>query len=131
MSSTEKIPARQLFSDRLRARRIELGLKGKEMAEKLGCAAPVYSRYEHGRVPDTVTVSVIADLLGVTVEYLLGRAVPNQTYPVPGDAAASAMLLRERPDDTGSRLSALERRVAAIEQALVRLVAGNPTGGDT
>jgi transcriptional regulator with XRE-family HTH domain len=73
MSSTEKIPMRQLFSERLRMQREQRMFKSADMADFLGFSPPVYSRYENGRIPDVDTVAVIADRCGVTVDWLLGR----------------------------------------------------------
>ncbi len=70
--SIGKIPARQLFSERLKSVRESRGMKSADMAKFLGLSAPVYSRYENGRTPDTNTVTVIAEKLGKTIGWLIG-----------------------------------------------------------
>ena len=49
-------------------------LKQKQVADALGCSAVVYSRYETGdREPSIETLLRLADVFGVTVDYMLGR----------------------------------------------------------
>ena len=80
--STEIITERQLFSDRLKILR---GTRRKaEFSRELGIPAPVYQRYEDGRIPSSENLSVIAARCGVTVDWLLGRA----DAPLPSAASA-------------------------------------------
>lgn len=55
----------------IRARK---GLTQAEVASALGVSSVVYSRYETGsRQPSIDTLIQMADIFGVTVDYLLGR----------------------------------------------------------
>ena len=82
------------FGVRLRDERKKRGLTQGDVAEQLGFSGPAaYSNYEQGKgEPNIETLSKLADLFGVTVDYLLGRDLPNekQTYaeptppPIPG-----------------------------------------------
>jgi transcriptional regulator with XRE-family HTH domain len=64
-------PNGNLFFERLRSLR---GHRSKaEYARELGIPAPVYQRYETGRMPATKNLSVIARHGNVTVDWLLGR----------------------------------------------------------
>lgn len=50
------------------------GLTQAEVASALGVSSVVYSRYETGsRQPSIDTLIQMADIFGVTVDYLLGR----------------------------------------------------------
>lgn len=52
----------------------------KEVADYLSCSAVVYSRYENGsRQPSIEVLLKIADLFGVTVDFLLGRQVAEDS----------------------------------------------------
>jgi len=85
MASTEKITDGQLFAERLRELR---GDRNKaEFARFLGVSAPVYQRYEDGRVPRHDYLSVIAEKCGVSVDWLLGRNPPERRikFSVPDD----------------------------------------------
>ena len=63
-----------VFSKRLRSEREKLGLKQKEMAEKLNMPSNTYNGYETGkRIPALDIARDIADVLNVTTDYLLGR----------------------------------------------------------
>ena len=54
--------------------RIRKGLTQSEVASALGVSSVVYSRYENGkRQPSIDTLIQMADIFGVTVDYLLGR----------------------------------------------------------
>lgn len=46
---TESHRGREGFGNRLRALRLDAGLTGKELADRLGWAASKVSRLEHGR----------------------------------------------------------------------------------
>lgn len=63
-----------IFSKRLRIEREKLGLKQKEMANKLCIPPTTYNGYETGnRMPSLDVAKDIADFLDVTTDYLLGR----------------------------------------------------------
>jgi len=63
-----------MFATRLRIERESLGLKQKEMADKLNIPANTYNGYETGkRSPSLEVTKEIADFLEVSVDYLLGR----------------------------------------------------------
>ena len=54
--------------------RTKRNLTQQQVADKIGCSAIVYSRYENGlRQPSIETLLRLADIFGVTVDYLLGR----------------------------------------------------------
>ncbi len=59
---------------RLKECRIEKQLNQKEVAKKLNITQQTYSDYETGRTnPDIDSLIKIANILGVTADYLLGR----------------------------------------------------------
>ena len=67
-----------MFSKRIKEERERLGLTQKEVAEKLGILLSTYQGYEsiktRHREPDLEMTGKIADVLGVTTDYLiLGR----------------------------------------------------------
>ena len=62
------------FAERLRQARNQKGLMQKEVAGQLGMTPRAYQYYEGGRRrPDFETLVALADLLGVSTDYLLGR----------------------------------------------------------
>lgn len=62
------------LGERFRLLREEKGLLQREVAEKLGLTRVAVTNYEQdNRVPDPETLKKIADLFGVSVDYLLGR----------------------------------------------------------
>lgn len=64
----------EIFHKRLETLRKENHLTQKQMAEILKIKQPSYARYEDGTTePNLDRLSMIADTLGVTVDYLLGR----------------------------------------------------------
>ncbi len=96
MMSTEKITERQLFSDRLKILR---GTRRKSVfSRELGLSAPVYQRYEEGRIPSSDNLSVIAERCNVTVDWLLGR---DDSPPPQPAAEPHAALVREAPSAYG------------------------------
>lgn len=62
------------FSENLRKLRSHQDVTQKEMAELVGMSPQGYGKIENGtREPNLKTLSVIADVLNVSVDYLLGR----------------------------------------------------------
>lgn len=56
--------------------RIKQGLTQHQLAEKLGVTNNDISRYETGRMkPSLEKLVILADVLNVTTDYLLGREV--------------------------------------------------------
>ena len=60
--------------------RTRKGLTQAEVASALGVSSVVYSRYETGsRQPSIDILIQLADIFGVTVDYLLGRGRTSRT----------------------------------------------------
>lgn len=59
--------------DRIRKRRLELGMTQEELARKVGVSRNAISMYETGnRTPEYDTVGMLAKALNTTAIYLLG-----------------------------------------------------------
>lgn len=59
----------------IRDARIAAGLTQHGVARQLDISDTTYQRYEYGtRAPDIVTLDKLADLFGVTLDYLVGRS---------------------------------------------------------
>ena len=64
-----------MFSERLKASRKSKGLTQKDLAAFLGISERGYQNYEMGkREPNLEVLKQLADFLGVTTDYLLGRS---------------------------------------------------------
>lgn len=63
-----------MFSDRLRLSRQRAGLSQRELSQIIHISQQTYSKYENNiTTPNPETLSLIADALGVSSDYLLGR----------------------------------------------------------
>ncbi len=63
-----------MFNKLLRDNRMEHGLTQQKFADALGIALRTYQCYETGsRMPSYPIIMKIADILDVSVDYLLGR----------------------------------------------------------
>ncbi len=64
----------KVFQERLFALRKEFEYTQRDVAKMLGISQPSYIRYENGSSqPNLQTLSNIADIFDVSVDYLLGR----------------------------------------------------------
>ena len=64
----------KIFQERLKQERKALKLTQRDFAQKLGITQPSYIRYENGTSQPTLeTLVAIADVLEVSIDYLLGR----------------------------------------------------------
>lgn len=74
MSTVDLEVAMNLFSQRLRERRMQLGLYQRELAELAGIKLRAYQLYEQGKTePSIDTLIAFADALNVSIDYLVGR----------------------------------------------------------
>ncbi len=63
-----------LFHQRLRDERMKLGLLQREMADLAGIKLRAYQLYEQGKTePKIDTLIKFADVLDVSIDYLVGR----------------------------------------------------------
>lgn len=70
---------------RLKDCRLEKHLTQKELAQILNITQQTYSDYETGRTnPDLKTLCLIADVLAVSIDYLLGREDDFGNVATPG-----------------------------------------------
>ena len=88
----------------IRTRRRILGLTMKQLANIVGVTEAAISHYETGRrEPDNDMLLRIANALGVTVDYLIGRENSNTQLPpqqkAPADMRAEAKRLLESMTD--------------------------------
>jgi transcriptional regulator with XRE-family HTH domain len=61
------------FGERISALRKKLKWSQDELAKKVGTSAPIIGRYERNEIkPSIETAKNIADVMGVTLDYLLG-----------------------------------------------------------
>jgi Predicted transcriptional regulators len=74
-----------VLGDRLKTLRDNKGWSQKYVAQKIGLKqSSTYSNWEYGiRDPDTETLSKLADIYEVTVDFLLGRETKSVEYQVP------------------------------------------------
>lgn len=80
-----------MFPDRLKQARKKTGLTQQKIADNLGISLNAYQKYEQAeRSPSLDTLVKLADLLGVTTDYLLGRTVE-------AISDVSQTILQERP----------------------------------
>lgn len=64
----------QIFQERLTREREISGLTQRDLASRLNISQPSYARYEIGTSEPTLENLVkIADILDVSIDYLLGR----------------------------------------------------------
>ncbi len=69
-------------SDKLKEARAARGMSMQAMADALGISFNTYQKYEYSsREPSYDTLSKMADILGVTTDYLLGRE-PQPDDPI-------------------------------------------------
>ena len=64
---------------KLKEIRERLGYTRKQACDYIGCSRTVYTRYENGdRQPSLPMLIRIADVFGVSLDYLVGREGPQQ-----------------------------------------------------
>lgn len=88
--------SRQFFAERLKTLRIDAGLSGAELSDKLGITASSVTQLEKGqRSPSVELLCSLADTLGVSVDYLIG----NEDNFVPTTVALQDKLSQLSPNN--------------------------------
>lgn len=108
-----------LFGERLRALRKQAGLTQQAVAERLSIHRTAYTKYEtSGVMPDPMGLVVLADLFGVSVDYLVGRdeAETEQLVSADGRVAMSLTLEEQQLVQIYRQLTYPEQQVL-VEQA--------------
>lgn len=113
-----------LIPTRIRNARRARDLTQQKVAAALGMRHPGYNSYETGRVtPPPDKLAKLADLFGVTTDYLLGRENENGTSNVGEDAATykgfTALLRRQLRSKFEVFLETADaNQMVALEKAL-------------
>lgn len=113
----------KMFHERLRDLRASRKLTQKELAEKLGLTnTSTISKYESGETkPSVEIIDKLADLFGVTADYLMGRSEEKKSSD---DLDELLEMLRTNPDykmlfdKFKGATSAEIRQVIAIHEAM-------------
>lgn len=108
-----------LFGERLRALRRQAGLTQQAVAERLSVHRTAYTKYEtSGVMPDPVGLVLLADLFGVSVDYLIGRdeTAAEPTVSADGRVAMSLTLEEQQLVQIYRQLTYTEQQ-ALIQKA--------------
>lgn len=98
-----------MAQNRFKILRESMGLSQLELGEKLGVTQQSVFAWERGEtVPRLQTAVILADLYGVSIDYLLGHDDQNEKEPT--------------VDDDGLRAMALKRVKALSDPALGRVM---------
>ena len=111
-----------LFGERLRALRRQAGLTQQAVAERLSIHRTAYTKYEtSGVMPDPMGLVVLADLFGVSVDYLVGRDETEAESTVSTDGRVAMSLTLEE-----QQLVQIYRQLTfAEQQALMQKALSN------
>ena len=107
-----------LFGERLRTLRRQAGLTQLEVAEKLSIHRTAYTKYEtSGVMPDPMGLVVLAELFGVSVDFLVGRD-NSEDVPIAADGrVAMSLTLEEQQLVQIYRQLTYQEQQVLVEQA--------------
>lgn len=120
------------FSDRISAIRKDLKLSQEHFGELAGVSQRTVAFWESGeRMPSHATISALADRLGLSVDYLLGRSdlKTNKKQPAEDGELLNDIIsrLQDLPDPALSRVSDfLDGLKAGQETAAAQAAAPDP-----
>lgn len=108
---------------RIRTKRKELGLTLKQLASAVGVTEAAISHYETGRrEPDPAMLGRIANVLGTSVDYLLGRD-DNPPQPAPEEKKPERTFWAAGRTYSGRSLQAMyDELPEADQQAIAKMV---------
>ena len=128
--------------NRIKEARTAAGLSQKYVAFALGVAGPSVSNWENGKTqPTPENLKALSNLLGVSVDYLLGvdtptpvalvtdtsgsmQAVPDMRVAVTGPDGMTQTLLHETAHYTGSKpaQATQQEKIAVLERDLYEML---------
>lgn len=80
------------LADKVKSLRNEQGWSQTELAEKVGADPAQISRYENGRItPSAEAVARLAEVFGVSCDYLLVDGAPRRPFRSPEDALGDGL----------------------------------------
>ena len=123
------------FSVRIAAVRKQMGLSQEEFSELVNMSRRTVAAWESGdRTPSFSTLSDVADLLNVSVDYLLGRTnEQNKKQPAVQDGELLDNIitrLRDLPDPALSRVSIFLEGLQAGQEIAKEAQAENGPAGE-
>jgi len=97
------------LGDRIREYRLKRGFTQSQMAEKLGMTEANFSSYERNKsIPPGDKLNQIADILNVSIDYLLGRTNdPEPQFEFDEDVRAIAREMQKLDPSDRAALSQL------------------------
>lgn len=102
----------------LRRRRVQLGLAQQEVADKLGITKGGFSAYEQDKIrPSLENLVKLAEVLGVSVEYLTGESEGEPEESVDG-AADKTGRIGDRQMGIGKQIITLRQKKGISRQEL-------------
>lgn len=106
---------------RISEERKKLGLSQEELANKIGVSQKSISKYERGtRRPSYETLTLMASLFDVTVDYLLGNNQKNTEQPLPiKTASVSDTSIKYWVDKTGYAYNEVADKLGISEKQLL------------
>lgn len=121
----------ETIGQRLRARRVELGLTLAEVAEKAGLSLPYVSNLERGRGNPTLeALGALARALDIALASLVGHAGPIEPLQVVLASAPPSLLQFSRSPDFQETVEDLAKRqdepVDVMRQKLLVGMASSP-----
>lgn len=110
-----------LFSARLRALRKQSGLTQQAVADRLSIHRTAYTKYEtSGVTPDQQGLMILAEMFGVSVDYLIGRDTSSVSAVAESGEASVKLTLQEQ-----QMLNMFRQMSYPEQQALVQQVQKN------
>lgn len=120
------------IGERVKEKRMEMGLTQKQLAQRAGTSESVLCRIEKsGRHPDPDLVVRLAGALGVTVSYLLGEQHPDTQASEHSAMAERIVRLDQRVTQLQEDVSMRERMIEYLKSLIDRLLPGTRGGGDS
>lgn len=98
MSQAERTELHQVLSERLKLRRTRLGLTQQALAKLTGFSLSAIGNWESCQnMPSPTKLGVLAQKLGVTIDYLLGHEEGPPQTPAPGAEQPAKIEIRQVP----------------------------------
>lgn len=107
------------FSEKLKFARTKAGYSQKHLATKLFISQQAYAKYETGTTsPNPETLKKISELLGVSVDYLLGDEHTRTGSVIPVETNIFSMNLKDIRKQKGLSQAELAKKIGVSRSAV-------------
>jgi len=100
-----------MLAERIKSERTKKGLSQVELSKIVGVTQQAVGKWEKGKaLPDPAIINQLADIFGVTTDYLFGRS-PHRTSEMSSNTSSPSTPVKKLPEDAEKSIEEFTRYI--------------------